>query len=360
LIARASNRILIRSARVSWLAQGGVEERAGVSSDRVTVGVAGATGYSGQELVRLLARHPHVDLITAMSGRSADGSRQLATLTGLWDGEVEPFDLERLGAAEIVFLALPEDASAGIAPPLLERGRRVFDLSGAFRLRDDRCRQRWYEAVTALPEGTVYGMPERTRGDLATARLVACAGCYPTAAVLALSPLISADLVAGDVIIDAKSGVSGAGRKPTERTHFSEAHGSMSAYGVFAHRHAAEIEQELGRPVTFVPHLVPLDRGILETIYVRVAGGTGAATIERAYEKAYADEPFVRLRGGELPTIKQVAYTAFCDIGWRLDAATGRLVIVSVIDNLLKGAASQAIQNFNTALGFDERLGLLR
>jgi len=202
-------------------------------------------------------------------------------------------------------------------------------------------------------------MTERTREALPGARLVACAGCYPTAAVLALAPLVTSGLVAGDIIIDAKSGVSGAGKAPSERTHFCEVDESLSAYGVFAHRHAAEIEQELGVPVTFVPHLVPIDRGILETIYVRVPAGATDADIAGVYATAYGHSPFVRLRGGDLPVIKQVAHTNFCDIGWKLDAATGRLVIVSCLDNLLKGAAGQAVQNFNVAFGYDERVGLL-
>ena len=324
-----------------------------------TVGIAGATGYSGQELVRLLARHPHVSLQTAMGSQRAAVGRTLPALSGLWNGEVEPYDFERLAANQVVFLALPEDASADVAPQLLARGRRVFDLSGAFRLRSDAVRARWYHAVKELPEGTAYGMTERTRAALPDARLIACAGCYPTAAVLALAPLLAAGLVAGDIIIDAKSGVSGAGKAPSERTHFCEADQSVSAYGVFAHRHAAEIEQELGVAVTFVPHLVPLDRGILETIYVRVRSGTTEGDIAGTYSAAYSQAPFVRLRGGELPVIKHVAHTNFCDIGWTLDAATGRLVIVSCIDNLLKGAAGQAVQNFNVAFGYDERVGLL-
>jgi N-acetyl-gamma-glutamyl-phosphate reductase len=324
----------------------------------VTVGVAGATGYAGQELVRLLARHPHVSLQAAMSSQGSS-ARTLPGLTGIWRGELEPFDLDRLAASEVVFLALPEDASADIAPALLARGRRVFDLSGAFRLRDQVVRHRWYEAVTSLPEGTAYGMTERTGATLNEARLIACAGCYPTAAVLALAPLVDAGLVEGDIVIDAKSGVSGAGKAPTERTHFCEVDESLSAYGVFAHRHAAEIEQELGRQVTFVPHLVPLDRGILETIYVRVPKGTTSAHVGSVFEAAYAGRPFVRLRGETLPVIKHVAHTNFCDIGWRLDEPTSRLVVVSCIDNLVKGAAGQAVQNFNVALGFDERAGLL-
>ena len=325
----------------------------------VTVGVAGATGYSGQELVRLLARHPRVRLTMAMASQKAGAKASLPALSGLWNGEIEPFDLNRLAENAVAFLALPEDASADIAPPLLALGLRVFDLSGAFRLRDAGLRDRWYHAVKALPEGTAYGMAERTAAAMPDARLVACAGCYPTAAVLPLAPLVQAGLVSSDIIIDAKSGVSGAGKAPSERTHFCEVDESLSAYGVFAHRHAAEIEQELGVEVTFVPHLVPLDRGILETIYVRVPAGTTEADIAAVFERAYGGSPFIRLRGSALPVIKHVAHTNFCDIGWRLDAATSRLVVVSCLDNLLKGAAGQAIQNFNLALGFDERTGLL-
>jgi N-acetyl-gamma-glutamyl-phosphate reductase len=324
-----------------------------------TVGIAGATGYSGQELVRLLARHPHVELRTAMGSLKGGGARTLPALAGLWHGEIEPYDFERLAANAVVFLALPEDASAGIAPALVERGVRVFDLSGAFRLTSDEARARWYHAVKTLPAGTAYGMTERTGATLADAPLVACAGCYPTAAVLALAPLVGRGLIAGDIVIDAKSGVSGAGKTPSERTHFCEVDESLSAYGVFAHRHAAEIEQELGVPVTFVPHLVPIDRGILETIYVRVPDGTTEAVVAAAYTDAYGAAPFIRLRGGELPVIKHVAHTNFCDIGWKLDPPTGRLVVVSCLDNLLKGAAGQAVQNFNVAFGYDERTGLL-
>jgi N-acetyl-gamma-glutamyl-phosphate reductase len=236
---------------------------------------------------------------------------------------------------------------------------RVFDLSGAFRLRDAAARARWYPKTGAVPPHLVYGLTELRGTELRDAQLVSCPGCYPTAAVLALRPLVTAGLMAGDIVIDAKSGVSGAGKAPSERTHFSECHGSVSAYGVFAHRHAAEIEQELGVSVTFVPHLVPLDRGILETIYTRVEAGTTHETIADTYSVAYEGAPFVRLTGGTLPAIKQVAHTNFCDIGWKLDAATGRLVIVSVLDNLLKGAAGQAVQAFNIAFGFDERAGLL-
>jgi N-acetyl-gamma-glutamyl-phosphate reductase len=333
----------------------GVQER-----DQVRVGVAGATGYAGQELVRLLARHPHARLACAMASSASSPQRDLPALAHVWDGTVVPLDLDALTeGSDAVFLALPEEASAEIAPRLLARGVRVFDLSGAFRLHDGAARAQWYPKTGAVPADIVYGLPEVRRAELPAARLVSCPGCYPTAAALALGPLVKAGLIAGDIVIDAKSGVSGAGKAPSERTHFSECHGSVSAYGVFAHRHAAEIEQELGCGVTFVPHLVPLDRGILETIYTRVGAGTSPDTIADTYRSAYAGAPFVRVTGGTLPAIKQVAYTNFCDIGWKLDATSGRLVVVSVLDNLLKGAAGQAVQGFNIAFGFDERAGLL-
>ena len=330
---------------------------------RINVGIAGATGYGGQELLRLAARHPHAVPTVAMASGTSDGTPELPALTGVWDGQIEPFSLDALaGAADVVFLCLPDSASAEIGPALVARGARVFDLSGAFRLRDPAARQRWYPGSPALDTPAEYGLPEWNRAALATAHFVACPGCYPTAALLALKPLIAAGIVAGDdaevdIYIDAKSGVSGAGKTPSERTHFSEIHGNMAAYGVFAHRHAAEIEQELGRQVTFVPHLVPLDRGILETIYTRVRPGTTTAAIHAAFEAVYGGAPFVRLTGNRLPEIKHVAHTNFCDIGWRIDGH--RLVLVSCLDNLVKGAAGQALQCFNVAFDLDEREGLV-
>jgi N-acetyl-gamma-glutamyl-phosphate reductase len=326
------------------------------------VAVAGATGYTGQELLRLLSRHPRVTLIAAMSSGQAGGAaRRLPALTRLWDGEIAPLSREALARdADVVFLALPDAAAAEIAPPLVEAGVRVIDLSGAFRLRDEAARARWYPETHQLPEGVAYGLTERERAAIAPARLVANPGCYPTSALLAIAPLADAGLLAAgaDIIVDAKSGVSGAGKTPSDRTHFSEVHGSLSAYGVFSHRHGAEIEQGLGREVTFTPHLLPIDRGILSTIYVRVAPGTTEAALGAAFERAYADANFVRLVGSSLPEIKHVVHTNFCDIGWRVDP-TGRAILVSVIDNLVKGASGQAVQNLNVMLGIDERTGLL-
>lgn len=329
------------------------------SYSSVRVGVAGATGFAGQELVRFLARHPGAELRLAMGSSATSAARALPALARLWDGEVLPLDTDRLAReSDAVFLALPDTASADLGPRLVEAGARVFDLSGAFRLRDAGLRQRWYPEVPAPPPGVAYGLTERNRAAVRAARLVACPGCYPTAALLALDPLAEAGFLEGDIIIDAKSGVSGAGKAPSERTHFSECHGNVSAYGVFGHRHAPEIEQELGLSVTFVPHLVPLDRGILETIYARVKPGVTAAQVTSAYQSAYAAAPFVRLTGEALPEIKHVAYTNFCDIGWRVDDASRRLIAVACLDNLVKGAAGQAVQNFNVAFDLDECAGL--
>jgi N-acetyl-gamma-glutamyl-phosphate reductase len=331
------------------------------SAGAAKVAVAGATGYTGQELLRLLARHPAVAVASAMSSGSAAGAaRRLPALARVWDGAVEPLATERLRDADIVFLALPDKAAAEIAPALVESGSRVIDLSGAFRLRSGDARARWYPETHDVPHGVAYGLTERERDAVRRARLVANPGCYPTATLLAVAPLVDAGLLLpqSDIIVDAKSGVSGAGKTPSERTHFSEVHGSLSAYGVFNHRHGAEIEQGVGREVTFTPHLIPLDRGILSTIYVRVAPDTTEEAIGDVLRHAYAGATFVRLTGPALPEIKHVAHTNFCDIGWRVDPS-GRVILVSVIDNLLKGASGQAVQNMNVMLGIDERTALL-
>jgi N-acetyl-gamma-glutamyl-phosphate reductase len=325
------------------------------------VAVAGATGFTGQELLRLLARHPCVRITLATSSSAASAARRLPALGRIWDGTITPLDAGLLAReADLVFLALPDTAAAELAPALVEKGVRVIDLSCAFRLRSADERARWYPETRELPDGVAYGLTERERGAVSQARLVANPGCYPTTSLLALLPLAEAGVLAPgrDIVIDAKSGVSGAGRTPTERTHFSEVHGSMSAYGVFGHRHGAEIEQGLGREVTFTPHLAPLDRGILATIYVRVAEGTSEDTFAGIYEAAYAGATFVRPVGRALPEIKHVAHTNFCDIGWRVDPS-GRAIVVSVLDNLVKGASGQAVQNMNVMLGLPETTGLL-
>jgi N-acetyl-gamma-glutamyl-phosphate reductase len=333
------------------------------------VAVAGATGYTGQELLRLLARHPAVT-ITAATSSGTSAARRLPALARIWNGTITPLVPEALAnEADVVFLALPDQAAAELAPMLVDAGVRVIDLSGAFRLRDQSLRAKWYPETHRMPDGLVYGLTELERPAVAGARMVANPGCYPTATLLALAPVVAAGVLAAgtDVVVDAKSGVSGAGKTPSERTHFSEVHGSVAAYGVFGHRHGAEIEQGVAiadgahpgmHSVNFVPHLMPLDRGILATIYFRVAPGTTDEALGAIFERAYAGAAFVRLVGAALPEIKHVAHTNFCDIGWRVDPS-GRVVLVSVIDNLLKGASGQAVQNMNVMLGLDEATGLL-
>ncbi len=333
------------------------------SAQQLSAGIVGATGYGGQELVRLIARHPRVRLTMALASGQTDQPRTIPALARLWDGAITSYTPEALDGCDVVFLSTPEAFAATAAPTLVARGHRVIDLSGAFRLRDDGLRQRFYPATLApMPDGTAYVLPELMPLDAEAwraARLISCPGCYPTATLLALGPLAAAGLLTGDVIVDAKSGMSGAGKAPSERTHFSENHGSVAAYGLFGHRHTPEMEQALGLPVTFTPHLVPLDRGILSTIYARLVPGTTAQQVADVLHAAHARSFFVRLTGERLPEIKHVVHTNFCDIGWRVDEETGRVILVSVIDNLLKGAAGQAIQNMNLAFGFPESEGLL-
>ena len=332
------------------------------SSAKTRVAIVGATGYAGQELVRLLARHPAVELTMATASQATSTPRRLPAVAKIWDGDVRPLDLEAVKkSADVAFLALPEAASAETALPLIDAGLRVVDLSGAFRIRDNAARAKWYAATKSMPDGVAYGLTEFEHGAIRNARLVANPGCYPMASLLAVLPLARAGLLtkSSDIVIDAKSGISGAGKAPTDRTHFSENHGSVAAYGAFGHRHTPEMEQALERQVTFVPHLVPLDRGLLSSVYVHVAPGATEPQIAEAFERVYQTAPFVRLTGSALPEIKHVAWTNFCDIGWKLDEATGRVLVVAVIDNLLKGAAGSAVQNFNVMAGLDERTGLL-
>lgn len=328
----------------------------------VRVAVAGATGFAGQELIRLLSRHPHATITAATGSQATSTPRRLPALARIWDGTVVPLDAAALiGHADAVFLGLPEAASAQIAPELLNAGLQVIDLSGAFRLRDQVTRAQWYPATGSLPAGVAYGLTEFEVDSIRSARLLSNPGCYPTASLLGLLPLQRAGLLqnGAEIVIDAKSGISGAGKAASERTHFSENHGSVAAYSPFCHRHTPEIEQALGQRVTFVPHLVPLDRGILSSLYAHLVPGTTPDAVSAAFERAYASAPFVRLTGEALPEIKHVAHTNFCDIGWNVDEASGRVFVVSVIDNLVKGAAGQAIQNFNVMFGFDQKAGLL-
>jgi N-acetyl-gamma-glutamyl-phosphate reductase len=314
----------------------------------IRAAVAGATGYAGSELTAILNRHPHAELVAEYSSES--------------------FSLDALKAsnAEVVFLATPNEVSAEVAPKVLDLGMRVVDLSGAFRLRDSAMYPKWYGFDHERPEllgEAAYGLTEWCNGELSKARLVANPGCYPTSILLALRPLTYLIDREQPVIIDAKSGVSGAGKKADVSYSFAELFGNFKAYGVGSHRHEPEIRQglHLGDKATlvFVAHLLPCVRGILSTMHIGFTHPVTDEELTQLYAKTYANAPFVRiLKAGQLPELKDVVNTPRADIGWRLLQGGRRAVIVSVIDNLLKGAASQAVQNFNRMYGFPETEGL--
>jgi N-acetyl-gamma-glutamyl-phosphate reductase len=332
---------------------------------RLKVGIVGYRGYSGAELVHILARHPGVETYLL---EHRDESGPASGIRGADPPECLPCDPQVVHAEglALIFLATPPEVSMTLAPAMLDAGARVIDLSGAFRLRTPANYLAWYKETHTQPgllAEAVYGLPEFCRAAIPGARLVANPGCYPTAANLAIRPLVEADVVdrAAGIVCDAKSGVSGAGRKPTLKTSFCEVTENFSAYSILRHRHVPEVLLVSGleeKEFSFTAHLLPLDRGILETIYFR----TWAAKVDdliAIYEKRYAGEPFVRLyEPGHAPDLRGVARTNFCDIGVTLDAKTGRAVVVSAIDNLVKGAAGQAIENMNLMLGFAETEGL--
>lgn len=331
------------------------------------VGIVGFRGYSGAELVRILGRHRHVELCLLEHRSEGEEAPRIR-------GENRPPRLPlapetvREHKLALVFLATPPEISLELAPPLLEAGARVIDLSGAFRLRLPETYRRWYRGEhtqPALLAEAVYGLPEFCRERIRPARLVANPGCYPTAASLAIRPLVEAGVVdryAG-IVCDAKSGVSGAGRKPALRTSFCEVTENLTAYAILEHRHVPEIllqcDLEEGE-LSFTAQLVPVDRGILETVYFRGLEVSGPEMLLKIYEQRYAQEPFIRLyEPGHTPDLRAVRHTNFCDLGVAFDAATGRGVVVAAIDNLVKGAAGQAVQNMNLMLGFPETEALL-
>jgi N-acetyl-gamma-glutamyl-phosphate reductase len=332
-----------------------------------SVGIVGFRGYSGAELVRILERHPHAEPVL-MEHRSDSGSAPLPRGARRHRTIAATADAVREAGLAAVCLATPPEVSMAVTPELLDAGAKVIDLSGAFRLRSAENYKRWYKeehTAAQLFSEAAYGLPEFCRERIRGARLVSNPGCYPTAANLAIAPLINAaviDRTAG-VICDAKSGVSGAGRKPSLKTHFCEVAENFSAYSLLDHRHVPEVLMNSGleeNEFSFVAQLIPIDRGILETIYFRGTDGLTADRIIDIYEQRYKDEPFVRLYDpGVMPDLHTIQRTNFCDIGVKYDAATRRGVIVSCIDNLVKGAAGQAMQNLNLVLGFDETDGLL-
>jgi N-acetyl-gamma-glutamyl-phosphate reductase len=331
------------------------------------VGIVGFRGYSGAELVRLLDSHPHVDPVLLEHRQDSGHRPQPIGANPPASAPCTP-DAVKAEHLALVFLATPADVSMELAPQMLDAGARVIDLSGAFRLRDAGEYCRWYKEEHTAPrllEEAVYGLPEFCRDGIAQARLISNPGCYPTAANLAIHPLIASGVIdrGAGIVCDAKSGVSGSGRKPSLKTSFCEVTGNFSAYSVLDHRHVPEILMVSGveeAELSFTAQLLPIDRGILETIYFRSRNLSSAEALLEIYKVRYADEPFVRLYPlGDLPDIRGVDRTNFCDIGVKFDRATGRAVIVSAIDNLVKGAAGQAVQNMNLALGFRETEGLL-
>lgn len=342
---------------------------------RIPVAIVGANGYSGEELCAILARHPQVEVVAITSRQHAGKAAGdvLPRLAGVGDFArlvfTEP-SVEVLLAshAEYFFLALPHGLAAEFALPLCRAGKRVIDLSADFRLRDEEVYREFYGEDHPAPDilkTAVYGLPELHREAIRSAQLVGSAGCYPTSILLPLVPLLRQGLISGeDILVSSASGVSGAGRKADVSLLFGECNESLRAYGLPKHRHLSEIEQELSLAankavvIAFVPHLAPMTRGIHTTIFVKPAQGVSGESVFSAIEAAYAREPFVRVLKN-LPDTKNVTGTNFCDIACRFDARTGRVVLLSVEDNLVKGAAGQAVQNFNLMAALDETAGLL-
>jgi len=346
----------------------------------IQTAVVGVTGYAGAELARLLLRHPRlqgappvfagrVDVKDAARGGVplAEIHPQLADSSGSGNLRLEPFSWELLASrgVEVLFLATPHEQSREWAPEALKRGLRVIDLSAAWRLNDAANRAVYVfeddvsEHAAATQAQAVYGLPELHRARIAGARLIANPGCYATSIILPLRPLVAAGLIdlSHGIVADAKSGVSGAGKAPSAKTHFMYAADNLSAYGVFSHRHTGELLEQIGidaSEIIFTPHLLPIPRGILATIYVHFRKTQTAASISRVYHDFFAGSPMVRLYDNTLPQIQYSVRTCYADIGFQLAADGRRAVIVSCLDNLLKGASGQAVQNLNVMLGWPE------
>ncbi|CCO07839.1 N-acetyl-gamma-glutamyl-phosphate reductase [Desulforamulus hydrothermalis] len=338
----------------------------------IKVGVVGATGYAGAELVRLLAGHPEVE-IAVLTSQSYAGQKMWEVfphLYGIVDKTLETLNIPELMArCEVIFTALPHGHAMTVGQEVMRRGRRLIDLGADFRLKDVDVYQSWYKTehtAAVLVASAVYGLPELYREDIKDSVIVANPGCYPTSAILGLAPLLANKLIDTDtVIIDSKSGVSGAGRGLSLKTHFSETTENFQAYGVATHRHTPEIEQELsalaGVPVVvnFTPHLTPMVRGILSTMYAKLSVDLNVQELTDIYRSFYQNERFIRvLPPGRYPTTKGVAGSNYCDLSVTVDPRTKRVIVLAAIDNLLKGAAGQAVQNLNVMYGLPEDTGL--
>ena len=350
----------------------------------IQTAVVGVTGYAGGELARLLLHHPRLQGAPPVFAGRVDGKDaarggvplneihpQLANNSGAAKLTLEPFSWQLLAdhGVQILFLATPHEQSREWVPEALARGIRVIDLSGAWRLTDPANRSVYAfaddgtAAAAAIQSQAVYGMPELHRPAIAGAQLIANPGCYATSVILALRPLVAAGIVDLDhgIVADSKSGVSGAGKAPSAKTHFMYAADNLSAYGVFTHRHTGELLEQIGLgadQITFTPHLLPIPRGILSTIYVHFSQKQSPESVSHVYHKFFAASPMVRLYDHALPQIQYSVRTSYCDIGFQLSSDGRRAVIVSCLDNLLKGASSQAVQNMNLMLGNGEAEGL--
>lgn len=338
--------------------------------EKIKVGVIGATGYAGAEICRIILGHPKAEL-AAISSVSYEGmplSDLYPAYHTLCDMVCENQEAV-IDKSDVVFAALPHGLSQEIAASCDSLGKTFIDIGADFRLQDEADYKKWYDGTytdKALHEKAVYGLPEFFRDKIAGKKLIGNPGCYTTAVPLALAPAIKHDFTALDgLIADCKSGVTGAGRKPSQGNHFPELNENFYAYKAAAHRHTPEIEQTLGQlsgqptKITFVPHLLPVNRGILATCYARLKPGTDTGKIYKAYEDFYSGEYFVRvLPQGKMPMIRNVRYTNFCDVQVVVDKEAGMLIAISALDNMVKGAAGQAVQNMNLSFGFDETDGL--
>jgi len=335
------------------------------------VAVVGASGYTGVELLRILVGHPEVE-ICCVTSRQHEGqpiNRVFPSLSGFCDLLCEPLDVTSISKrADVVFTALPHKSAMEVVPGFLEAGCKVIDLSADYRLKDQQVYEQWYQEHSSpeLFSEAVYGLPELYTKQLRSARLVANPGCYPTSIILGLTPLLENQLIdPHTLVVDSKSGVSGAGRSAKVGSLYCETNEGFKAYGIASHRHTPEIEQELEQLVggavrlNFTPHLLPVNRGILSTCYADLVEPKSSQQLVELYQKRYENANFVRVMpGGEMPNVAFVRGTNFCDIGIVSDERTGRVIVVSVIDNLVKGAAGQAVQNLNIICGFSESLGL--
>jgi N-acetyl-gamma-glutamyl-phosphate reductase len=340
-------------------------------SKKITVSILGASGYSGAMALRILLRHPGVKL-DKVFGTTAVGEKVqnlYPSLRGLTDKTYEEYSINKVEDSDVVFLALPAGHAMNAAPELLTSGKKMIDLSGDFRLKDALLYKEYYKenhTSQSLLDSACYGLPEVAREKISEAMLLSNPGCYPTSAIIPLAPLLKNKLIEpDDISISSLSGVSGAGRKSSVDMSFAEVDGSVKAYKVGDHQHIPEIESVLSADsgqhveVSFVPHLLPAVRGIYSTIFVTPKGNITEANIEEAYQDAFGKEPFVRYLGNEVPELKHVVASNFIDIGWKFDKRIGKLIIFSAIDNLIKGAAGQAVQNMNIMCGFDEKEALI-